>query len=84
VAKFCKSTVWAVPEKSTLILDVSEFPYNTTHDRWKEASTPKTIPIRSAVSIEHQLVAYTDIDRVTDGHRDIFSTRACRVDKNEL
>ena len=35
------------------MLKVPEFPYNTVQDRWKEAPTPKTSPIRSTVSIEH-------------------------------
>ena len=54
MAKFFKSRVWRkVPEGSTLMLKVPEFPYNTVQDRWKEAPTPKTSPIRSTVSIEH-------------------------------
>ena len=39
-----------------LFLEITEFPFNTVQDRWKEAHMPKTSSIRSAVSIEHRLV----------------------------
>ena len=55
-----------------LFLDISEFPFNTVYDGWKEAHMPKTRSIRSAVSIEHRLV--TDGQTDTDGHRPIAST----------
>jgi len=39
-----------------LFLEITEFPFNTVLEGWKEAHMPKTSSIRSAVSIEHQLV----------------------------
>ena len=45
-----------------LFLEITEFPYNTVHDGWKEAHMPKTSPIRSAVLVELRLV--------TDGRTD--------------
>ena len=44
-----------------LFLELTEFPFNTVYDGWKEAHMLKTSSIRVAVSIEHRLV--------TDGHR---------------
>jgi len=40
-----------------LFLKVPEIPYNTVQERWKEATMPKTSPIRSTVSTEHRLVS---------------------------
>ena len=38
VVKFSKSEIWGkVPEESTLILEVPEFPYQTVYGRSKEA-----------------------------------------------
>jgi len=45
-----------------LFLEITEFPFNTVSDGWKEAHVPKISSIRSAVSIEHRLVT----DRRTD------------------
>jgi len=39
-----------------LFLEITEFPFNTVKDGWKEAQVPKTSSIRSSVSIEHRLV----------------------------
>ena len=64
-----------------LFLEITEFPFNTVQDGWKEAHTPKNSSTRSAVSIEHRLVTdgrtdgRTDrqTDRQTDRHRPIAS-----------
>ena len=56
--------------KVPLFSEITEFPVNIVYDGWKEAHTPKTSSIRSAVSIEHRLV--TDTDR--HGHRAMAST----------
>ena len=37
-------------------LEITEFPFTTVYDGWKEAHMPKTSSTRLAVSIEHQLV----------------------------
>ena len=55
-----------------LLFEITEFPFNTVQDVWKEAHMPKTSSIYSAVSIEHQLVTDTDTDR--HGHRPIANT----------
>ena len=56
MAKFSTSGIRdKVPEASTLSLAITEFPFNTVQDGWKEAP----------VSIEHRLVT----DRQTDRHR---------------
>jgi len=39
-----------------LFLEITEFPFNTVYDGWKEAHKLKPKSIRSAVSIEHRLV----------------------------
>ena len=67
VAKFLKSGVSdKVPEGSALSFEITEFPFNTVQDGWKETHMSKTSSIRPAVSIEHRLV--------TDGHRPMAST----------
>jgi len=42
------------------------YPYLGFHDRWKEASMPKTSLIRSVVSIQRRLVT----DKRTDGQKE--------------
>ena len=42
MAKFSKSGLYdKVPEGSALILEITEFPFNTVYDGWKEAHMPK-------------------------------------------
>ena len=45
-----------------LFLEITEFPFSTVYDGWKEAHMPKTSSIRSAVLVELRLV--------TDGRTD--------------
>jgi len=53
-----------------LFLEITEFPFNTVYDGWKEAHMPKTSSIRPSVSIEHRLMT----DGQTDRHRPMAST----------
>ena len=49
-----------------LFLDLSEFPFNTVWDGWKEAPIAKTSSILLSVSTQLRLV--TDTDGQTDRH----------------
>jgi len=61
MAKFSKSGVYEVP----LFMEITEFPFNTVQDGWKEAHMPKpALSIRSAVLVELRLVT----DGQTQGH----------------
>ena len=60
MAKFSKSRVWdKVSERSTLFLELPEFPYNTVYAMSKEAFMPKISSIHLALLIEHPVVTET-------------------------
>ena len=83
MAKFSKSRAWCkAPEKSTLILEISEFRYNTIYDMSKEAPMPKANSIRLVVSIQYRLVTDRWTDRQT--HDDsIYGASIASRGKNE-
>ena len=66
-----------------LFLDLSEFPFNTVWDGWKEAPVAKTSSIRLSVSTQLRLVTDTDGQTQTDTSPWLVPVLAVSRGKNE-